>query len=286
MRKLLLLLLIPLFFGCTKKEPVSEKPNLLVTIAPYAYFVERIVGNTADVTTLVPPGVNLHVYEPTPRQVERALQALIWFRIEEPLETKVVQVFKEQKPETKIVNLQEGLDLLSDHEAVELSPCIGHHHDKDLHTWLSPKFALKQAGVIAKNLIALFPENKALYETNFNQLSQDLRILDQTLSTVLKPYKGEAILVSHPALGYFCHDYDLIQLSVECEGKDPRPKDIEKILQKTRTYKVRCALLQAGFNNRGAMLIGEKLQLPIYQIDPYAENYLKNMQEIAGHIAR
>jgi len=205
-----------------------------------------------------------------------------------PLKKKIVKALEERDPNIHIVNLQEGLDLLSGDDATELTPCLGHarHAGRDLHTWLSTKLALKQSQMIADTLIALFPEHKESYQKNFNQLALDLQFLDRDLARLLAPYKGDAILVSHPALGYFCKDYDLIQLSIECEGKEPGPKDIEQILQKTEIYHVRCVLLQKGFSERGAMRIGTKLQLPIYRIDPYAKDYLKNMQQIAGYIAQ
>ena len=135
-------------------------------------------------------------------------------------------------------------------------------------------------------LIDLFPENKELYQKNFNNLMLDLMKLQKDLGLELAPFMGNAILVSHPAFGYFCRDFHLIQLSVECEGKDPRPRDVENILKKAEQYKVRCVFLQQGFNNRGAQLIGKKLQLPYYRIDPYARDYLTNMRKISGTIAK
>jgi len=287
-KRLLLFLLLPLMAACFKKnEPAHGKPTVLVTIAPYAQFVERIAKDTVVIETLVPPGVNLHIYEPTPKHVEKTAAAGVWFQIAEPFEKKITTAFKEQNPQMEIVNLQQGLDLIEEEETKELAPCLGHSHEgKDLHTWLSPKLALIQARHIANTLATLFPEQKDFYEKNFNRLAIDLRLLDEQIGTKLKPFEGQAILVSHPALGYFCRDYSLIQLSVECEGKDPRPKDVEEILKKTKSYNVRCVLLQKGFNNRGAQLIGQKLQLPIDEIDPYAENYIHNMREIAGYIAQ
>jgi len=278
------LLCFPLLFGCTKKEETS-KPSVLVTIAPYAYVTERIAQGTVAVETLVPPGMNLHTYEPSPRLVNAATESVAWFRIGELFEIKIAKAIQERNPKQKIINLQDGIDLLSSHDAIELAPCIGHDHGTyDLHTWLSPKRFLKQAQTIADTLIALFPEHRNLYEKNFNDLALDLQSLDKDLKEALAPYKGDALLVSHPAFGYYCADYGLIQLSVECEGKDPRPKDIEEIFSKAQNYNVRCVFLQQGFNNRGAQLMGKKLQLPIYRIEPYASDYLANMRQMTGYI--
>lgn len=287
-KKLFLSILLSLFCcSCTKKEDISSKPKAVVTIAPYAFVINKIAGNSIQVETLVPPGMNIHTYEPSPKLVESVMEAKIWFRIDEPFEKKIVKVLQERNPDQKIINLQKNLDLLSSHDAIELAPCLGHDHGSyDLHTWLSPKLFLKQATVITNSLIELFPQNKGLFEKNFNDLALELQSLDREIKSILAPFSGNAILASHPAFGYFCKDYDLVQLSVECEGKDPRPKDIEAMIAKTKIYSMRCVLLQQGFNNRGGMLLGKKLQLPIYTIEPYASDYLSNMREIAEKIAR
>lgn len=287
-RKFTLLLLFPLFFcSCSKKETdFSKKPSILVSIAPYAFFAEKIAGDTLEIQTLIPPGTNLHIYEPSPKSVEQSAKAIVFFRIDEPVEQKVVASLKERNPKMQMVNLQENLPILKGDEAIELTPCTGHHHDRDLHTWLSPKLALEQAKMISETLIQLFPENKVLYERNFNNLALEMVTLQKDIEAELLPFAGEAILVSHPAFSYFCKDFGLVQLSVECEGKDPRPRDVENILKKADTYKIRCVLLQQGFNNRGAVLIGKKLQLPNYRVEPYARDYLTNMRKISGSIAK
>lgn len=283
-----LLFLLVLCFSCTKESPVgTEKPIILVTLPPYAFVVERIAGNTVDVSTLIPPGMNIHVFEPKPRQVHTSGKATIWFQISEPFEKKVTRVFKEKNPQMQIVNLQKSLPLLSAHSSVELGEACQHDHgDFDTHTWTSPKLFLEQAKIIADTLIAAYPQHTTLYQTNFNHLALDLQNLDREISQLLAPYKGDAILISHPALGYFCKDYDLIQLSVECEGKEPRPRDVENILAQAEKFKVRAIFLQQGFNNRGASLIAKKLQIPPHRIDPFAKDYLKNMRQIAEYIGK
>lgn len=284
-----ILLISPYFFtSCSKKESKSDKPIVFVTIAPYASIVEKIAGDTLTIETIIPQGMNIHTYEPSPKLAQKQMKAVTWFRIGDPFEKKIIAAIQEKNPQQKIINLQEGIDLFSEHDAValELSPCQGHAGYYDLHTWLSPKLMLIQAKTIAETLIDLFPNNKDLYQKNFNDLALELGNLQKKIIELLTPFKGQAILVSHPAFGYFCADFGLVQLSVECEGKDPRPKDIEKLLSLTKIYTVRCALLQQGFNNRGAILIAKKLQLPIYRVDPYARDYLKNMLQIAQQIAK
>lgn len=271
MFKTLLFSFLSLFLFCSFK---NEQPTILVTIAPYALFAERIAGATIQIETLVPPGINMHIYEPTPKVVQASSKAKIWFRIDEPFERKIVRALKEINPQLVLVNLQEGLPLIqSEHTCT-------HHDSRDLHTWVSPKLARQQAKVIYEVLRKNFPENADVYTKNYALLDDDFQALDENLHEMLKPYAGEAVLTSHPALGYFCKEYDLVQLSVECEGKEPKPKDIERIMKEAKESKVRAVFLQEGYDNRGAVLIAKKLKLPIYRIDPYARDYFNTLTQI------
>src|SRR5690606_2725851 len=92
---------------------------------------------------------------------------------------------------------------------------------------------------------------------------------------------GAAFLVSHPSLGYFCKDYGLYQISVECEGKAPKPKDLQTIIELAKEHHVRCLLMQANLPYKGASLIAKKLKIPSYDFDPYARNYMENIKKLA-----
>lgn len=291
---ILLIFMMSIFFlGCGKNSlETSKKPIVIVTIPPYADFVEKIAGKTVDIVTILPPGANLHTYEPVPYDVAKIGKGLVWFIIEEPLEKKILTSLREKNRDLKEIDLQKNISLLSMSETASLTSCQGsnhshHHHEgKDLHTWMSPKIALIQLEMIYQSLIQLIPENADLYKENFTAFSNDLLLLDERTKEILAPFAGSAILVSHPSFGYFCRDFNLQQLSVECEGKDPRPKDIEILLQKVNTLKVKLIFIQKGFNNKGAELIGKKLHLPIYEVDPYAGDYEKTIQTIASLISQ
>ena len=283
MKKIILAIFLCLLTGCGKKpqQPSTPTvPTVLVSIEPYAYFVERIAGNTVTVRSLVPSGANPHIFEPTPREVGQAAEAQLWVRIGESFEAKIGSVLQEQRPGLISIDMCQGIEMLEE-------SCHGHTHEegKDRHIWLSPKLAKTQAETIANALIKLYPDQRELYLRRLAAFVEDLTLLDQEIALMLLPYRDQAILVSHPALGYFCRDYHLVQLSVEQEGKDPLPQHITKILKHARTHSVRSVLTQAQYNNKGAELIAEELHLPTHLIDPYARDYLENLTSIARLIA-
>ncbi len=291
MKKFLpLLLLLGMLVGCSKKEASTSpnaKPRVLVSIAPYAYFVGRIAKETVSIQNLVPLGANPHMFEPSPREVQQAYGGALWIRIGEPFEEKIATVLKEQNPKLSVVEIWKEVTLLTlDEDEEELCQHGHHHHEdaKDRHIWLSLRLAKAQATRIEEELVRLLPAHRAFYEKNLQQFLEDLDKLDEEFSALFTPLQGSAILVSHPAFGYFCHDYKLVQLSVECEGKDPLPQDVSRILQRAEEAHVQSALVQTSYNNKGTELIAEKLEIPIYSIDPYSGDYLNNMRYLAQTI--
>ena len=278
MRKLLLLFLI--FLGsCFSPEKKSLKPTVLVTVPPYAYFVQQIAGENVSIEIFVPPGANPHTYEPTPKQVEAFTKAKVWFRYGDPIEQKVLPFLKEKG--IKTIDLSAGLPLITSTE----HSCDHHLEEgKDLHVWLDPLLALEQAKKILDEMSQLWPEHEKIFEQNYSELVQRLKALDQAIEKELKPFEGITLLLSHPALGYFCKRYGLHQLSVECEGKEPLPQQVALLMKEAQEKEVKVIFTLPQYNNKGATLIADKLQLPIYQIDPYASDYMPMMQGLSKSI--
>ncbi|MES2345871.1 MAG: zinc ABC transporter substrate-binding protein [Chlamydiota bacterium] len=285
MKKILILLLLFVSTACQKKEK-KNPADVLVNIPPYAYFVQRIAGDTLHIETLIPQDACPHLYEPTPKQIESAGQTQIWFRLGEPQEKKILTILKEKNPTLIDIDLCYGISLISTRDD---SCCVdkAHTHEgKDRHVWLSPKLARYQIKKIAKTLIERYPHYTERYLQNTAALIEELDLLNESLQLKLKPFKNQAILVSHPAFAYFCRDYKLLQLSVECDGKDPKPQDVAKTIQLAKRHHVRSVFIQMQYNNKGAELIAHDLGLPTHLVDPYAGDYLNNLLHISTLIAQ
>ena len=275
----ILSLVLCLLGGCSKKESHCD---VLVSIPPYIYFVNELTEGQLTAVSLVPSGANPHLYEPTPKQVQQAKDAKVWIRLSENFEKKIAKSLQEQNKDLTILNLAETINLLplqSDKQCCSCSHCLD-TESKDLHIWLSLKLAHTQALEIANVLIKAFPEKKEMIQKNLILLQDKFAEADISFTKKLAPFKNEAILVSHPAFGYFCHDYELEQISIEYDGKDPLPGQLADILQLTETTKIRTVFTQAQYNNKGAEIISRKLQLPIHEVDPYSADYLNNLKHI------
>ncbi len=284
--RIILFSLLVLTAGSCGKTPapaLNQKPLILVSIAPYRFFAERIAGPAFEVQTVVPAATNPHAFEPTSSQVTEMNRSQAWFRIGEPFELRILPILKNRNPNLTVTDLREGIHLIEEKHELSCKHCSMDHLDR--HIWLSPTLAKEQASLIEKALSQQFPEHADTFKKNLGQLSDELTMLDAEIRDILKSVENRTLLVSHPAFGYFCKDYNFVQLSVEYEGKDPRPKHLEEILKRAVSESAELALALPQYNNKGAQLIAEKLHKPVRLIDPYSADYFETMRKLAHLIA-
>lgn len=258
--------------------------SVLVSIAPYKFFVDTIAGGTVEVSLLVPPGASFHDYEPTPKQVMSAAKADIWFRIGESFETRAMAALKYYNPRMEIVDLRDGVDLI-----VVGSPghvvCSCQKGGADLHIWLSVKEAKVQAKLIAGALLTLYPEHEIQYKKSLADLLKSLDDLDLDIRQILQPLKNRTMMVAHPAYAYFARDYQLTQLPIEYEGKDPTPRQLHTLLMQARAAHITTIYVQQQYGTKGASLIAKELGAKLVMLDPYSGDYFTTLRTIAKRIA-
>lgn len=271
-----LIISLLLFFSCGKRDFSSQKPTLLVSVAPYQKLVEKIAGDTFQVQTVVPPGSNPHAYEPTLKQIGSISQGLIWFRIGESFEKKVFPVIQEKNSLLTECDLREGLSLIQE------SACHCHADtQEDRHFWLSPKALIPQVHTIAKALENRFPEKQEIFQKNAADIIAELNSLDLEIKTILENVPSKSFLVSHAAFAYFCRDYHLQQLSIEHGGKEPTAKHLTYLMHTINDTHATLAVSMPEHSNKGVELIAEKLGMHLHEIDPYASDYAQTMRHLA-----
>ncbi len=287
--------ILPLFaltlFGCSgKTKEKSELFLVVVSIPPYIEMVKAIAGETLRVEAAIPATYNIHTSEATPRMVETIQRANLWIGIGEAYEKKILTSLRESGSETKVLELYQHIPLLTFADDTQGLNVCGHDHGlvdegKDLHFWMSPKRLGKQAQLISASLIALNPGEESEYQKNLQAYIEKVDALDKQIEKMLTPYKGHAVITSHAALGYFCHDYGLNQIAIECEGKSPLPQTIDRLVGEAKDAKATTVFVFPGHDNKGAVMVAEQLGLQKYEINPLDENLLHTLEELAGDIA-
>jgi len=265
-----LILLITLLFSIAQSAE-AEKPTVLVSIAPYEWLVRQIAGTSVNVEVLVPPGASFHSYEPRIKQALRAGRAKLWLRLGDPAERTALEAL--QNGSMKLVDLRDGL------------PLIGQGASFDPHIWLSVRLIKKQAETITSALITLLPEKEAMFVGRLQTLLEELDALDLEIEKLLNPIEPKVIVVSHPAYGYFCRDYHLIQIPIEQAGKEPSLRQLTALSKKIQQLGVDTIFVQVQHNPKSAEVLARDLGAQVVKLDPLQKDYPTMMRKIARRFA-
>lgn len=203
-----------LFIGSVRAQPLSA----VATFSIIGDWVQEVAGELVDLTVLVGPDSDSHVYEPVPSDVISLGNADLVFENGLDFETWLDRLYTSSESTATRVILTEGVDLIrsTDHDHdeadhVEHDHDHGHHHhgDFDPHTWLDVANAIIAVELIRDALVEADPENTDAYRANAEAYLaelEDLNMYIKTRTTALPPER-RVLVTNHDAFAYFARAY-------------------------------------------------------------------------------
>lgn len=88
-------------------------------------------------------------------------------------------------------------------------------------------------------------------------------------------------LVFHPSWGYSAKAYGLKQAAIEIEGKEPSPKDMERVIAMGRETGAKVVFVQPQFSEKSASVIAKQIGATVVRLDPLAEDWSGNLRRAA-----
>ena len=260
----------------------AAPPRVAVSIAPAAYFVERIGGPRIQAEVLVPPGVEEETYAPSPRQLADLLQARLYVAVGHPafpLETQSLLPFLATHPEIRVVSMSRGVTLIPMGDA----PAAG--HSTDPHFWNAPAPAAIAARNIAGGLEAVDPAHRQVYLAGLAALERDLRALDAAFRRVAAGPRPVRFISYHPAWGYLAHQYGFQQISVEAGGKEPAAASLVALATAARRDGVRLVLVPIGLPSKQTESLASSIGGKVLAVDYMARDWLATMWRLEAALA-
>jgi zinc transport system substrate-binding protein len=279
----------------------ADQLKAFVSITPQQYFVQKIGGNLVDVSVLVPAGADPHTYEPKPRQMAELAKSAVYFAVGIDFEKAWMKRIAAANPGMRMVHTDEGIEKMvlsayhshgkdkgrraSPGDAQHASGPGGahsHHHagTPDPHVWLSPPLVKIQAKHIADALVAVDSANRTRYEENLADFLRELDALDAELKSMFAGSSGARFMVFHPSWGYFAQAYELEQVPIEAEGKDPKPAQLKDLIHHAREHAVKVVFVQPQFSVKSAEMVAREIGGQVVVADPMAGNWAENLREV------
>ena len=187
--------LLGLLPACSTPESESSaRPNIVVTYSVLGSVVTDLVGDAAEVTTLIPDGQDPHDYQPSARDIEAINNADIVVSNGLDFEEGLLEVLA--TAETK------GIPQFRLGNSITQRVVEGEHTIADPHVWLSPA-----------NFIQALPSLTAAIN-NATGLSIDetsaidrLTQLDNEIKEIIGTISSCVMVSGHDELGYFADRY-------------------------------------------------------------------------------
>lgn len=226
-------------------EADSGKLKIVTTMFPAYDFARNIAGDNADVSLLLPAGVESHSFEPTPKDMVKIENCDIFICNGGESESWVESLLDSGEGDFSVVRMIDSAEenLLEEDEGED-----GHDHDEDHnhgegeieydeHIWTSPTICAKICNDITAAICAEDSANSKIYEANLDEYTDKLKQLDSDFKNVVNSAKRkEFIFGDRFPFKYFADEYGLTYYAAfpGCSSQtEPSAATIAKLINKT-----------------------------------------------------
>jgi zinc/manganese transport system substrate-binding protein len=219
----------------------QEKLKVLATFSILGDFVRNVGGDRVDVSTLVGPNSDAHVYAPAPADAKRVADAKVVITNGLGFEGWMSRLVKASGSKAAVA--------VATKDIKERKTAGGHGHGAaDPHAWQSVANVKIYVGNIRDALIAADPAGKAVYDSNAAGYLARLDALDQEVRAAVAaiPADRRRIISTHDAFGYFQQAYGVQFIapqgvSTEAEAS---ARDVARIITQVKKQKIPAVFLE------------------------------------------
>jgi zinc transport system substrate-binding protein len=279
-----LIILITFSLGCaTEKSDSDGKLIVYATISPQKEMIETIGGDKVNVNIIVPQGSDPHTADLKPNQLTALSKAKIYVMVGSGIEFEV-------KSMDKIRDLNKNMLVVDSSKGIGLIEMTEHDHEdeteggKDPHIWTSLRNGKVMVQNIYEGLVAVDPENKEYYMKNRDEYLGRLDEADNYIMKELEGLDNRSFMIFHPSWGYFAKDYNLTQIPIEIEGKEPTLQSLTNTIEEAKKENIKTIFVSPGFSSKAADIITKEIGGRTEVIDPLAGNYIDNLKITANKI--
>lgn len=254
-----------LAFICALPEPsvAQDKLSVVATFSILGDFAKKVGGDRIELTTLVGPDSDAHVYEPKPADaaiMAKADVVLVNGLNFEGFMTRLVESSGTKAPiveTSKGVKTIEGSGDHEEHGEQHKGEAGDHDHGAaDPHAFQS----VPNARLYVKNIAEAFCGADAAgcetYKANAAAYDRELEVLDGEIRAAIAavPEARRTIITSHDAFGYLGHEYGLELLAPVGVSTDSEASaaDIASLVRQVREQKA-SAIFFENIANRKLM---------------------------------
>jgi len=214
----------------------AERLNVVASFSILGDFVRTVGGDRVNVTTLVGPDSDVHVYTPAPSDAKRIADAKLVIVNGLGLEGWLPRLVQSSGAKAQVVTASAGITPLKLGSAA------------DPHAWQSVPNAKVYVTDIANALVAADPDDAEFFRAQAKAYLEKLETLDREVREAVAkiPPERRKVISTHDAFGYFAAEYGvqfIAPLGVSTET-EPSARDIAAIIGQVKAARIPAVFLE------------------------------------------
>ena len=203
----LLLMFIFVYTGCDPKQQpdasIGGKLRVVTTIGMITDIVKNVGGERVEVTGLMGPGVDPHLYKASAGDVHRLTSVQLIFYNGLHLESKMGDILAKMSGNTKTVAVTDAVD-----RNLLLTP-PEFEGQYDPHLWFDVTLWMKAVGKVRDTLSEFDSDNTLMYWSNAERYLAKLAELHEYVKAQSErvPSEQRILVTAHDAFNYFGKAY-------------------------------------------------------------------------------
>ena len=215
--------------------------RVVTTVAPITSIVENVAGERAQVTGIVPEGVNSHTFRPVPSDARTLARADLIILNGLNLEIPTLKLARANKrPDTPVLLLADRTVSERDYVFDPGFPRERGHPNP--HLWPDPVHVMNYARLVRDALTKADPEGRAVYRANARRYLAQLRALDGAIAAAVAtvPRGNRRLLTYHDSWPYFAERYgfSIIGAVQPSSFSEPSPREVARLIDQLNRARV------------------------------------------------
>lgn len=212
----------------------QDKFKAVTTFTVIADIAKNVAGDAAVVESITKPGAEIHNYQPTPGDIQRAQGAKLVFWNGLNLELWFEKFFQNLKDVPGVV-VSTGVEPMG----IVEGPYVGKPNP---HAWMSPTAALIYVDNIRDAFVKYDPKNAAIYKANAEAYKEKIKAAIDPIKAELArvPEDKRWLVTSEGAFSYLARDFGLKEFYLWPINADQQgtPQQVRKVIDAVRKNRI------------------------------------------------
>jgi zinc/manganese transport system substrate-binding protein len=227
----------------TQNAAAAASPiRVVVSFSILEDMVRQIGGSDVEVTSLIGPDSDAHVFEPSPDQARLLTKAQLFIINGLGFEGWLTRLTGSARYRGPVIVATEDITPITTTEAGDATP------SPDPHAWQDVGNAVIYADNIARALAGIDPSHAETYQQRCREYKAELEALDRQVRNTLAaiPADKQRVITTHDAFAYYGKAYGVTFLAPEGVSTDSEPsaKAIAGLIRQIRREGIKTLFLE------------------------------------------